>query len=796
MLGFFRKYQKYFFMVITVVIIFSFSFFGTYNTIGATAWRDQIAFTAINGKEISRLDVDEMAMFLATDSEDKLLYGGAWGPNFLNDGVIRKDFLETGLAQELAQTYITDLNSELQARLEKEKRYSPYIHPQAKFISASQAWSYFAPEIKNNFQLVRTAKNPQDAFNAKVKLFLAEKSFPSPLLRQVLRYQEKQQTWINPDPGLDQVDLSLFGYHTVEDWFGSHFTRLVSQFIINTAIMANDQGYEVSKAEALADLMRNAEISYQQNIDRPNLGVKNVSEYFTEQLHLLNMDQARAVKIWSQVLLFRRYFHDAGGSAFVDNLPTQQFNGFTKETVELDVYRLPPELRIGEESSLQKFEIYLNAVSKRNKEGSLELPKAFLSATEVSKNYPELVQKRVLVEIAQVNKKDLQPKVSIRETWNWEAEDKNWATLKTRFPDLGVQKGTTRDERFAALDNLDPIIRAKVDAFARSSIVDSHPEWIQTALNTAPAQKKVLALRSEGGEAPLSGLDSKEKRQAFIKLIDQATLKEKPQAASPLNAYTADQQWYYQITVLERDAQPEVMTFAEANSKGSLDQVKDAILEKYYIANREKTPLLYQKPDQKWRDFSEVHDLVAHSYFEKVMSSLQQEYKSIVKNPDTATLGKDRAASVRFYVYLKDAEAKLKKDPKVVDQYVRKGKTQDSGLEHLSAPEPLASQWLLLKEKVQINRTSHDESIDSKEAFSLAANEWSNIKTPANGDLVFFQVLGRPEADDAQVAIQEQTERTYALLSADAQRILMKNVLKEIQAKQAISLSYLNAQKI
>src|ERR1700733_10225613 len=91
MLDFFRRYQRYFFLVITVVIIISFSFFGTYSTLGSNTWREQIAFKAINGCEVTRSDVDEMALFLATDNEDKLLYGGAWGPNFLNDGVIRKD---------------------------------------------------------------------------------------------------------------------------------------------------------------------------------------------------------------------------------------------------------------------------------------------------------------------------------------------------------------------------------------------------------------------------------------------------------------------------------------------------------------------------------------------------------------------------------------------------------------------------------------------------------------------------------------------------------------------------------
>ncbi len=37
MLAFFRKYQRYFFLVITIVIVISFSFFGTYSTLMNTS---------------------------------------------------------------------------------------------------------------------------------------------------------------------------------------------------------------------------------------------------------------------------------------------------------------------------------------------------------------------------------------------------------------------------------------------------------------------------------------------------------------------------------------------------------------------------------------------------------------------------------------------------------------------------------------------------------------------------------------------------------------------------------------
>ena len=77
MLEFFRKYQRYFFFVITVIIVISFSFFGTYSTLQNVDSRDQEAFRAIDGSLISRSELDEMVLFLATDAEDKVKIGRA-----------------------------------------------------------------------------------------------------------------------------------------------------------------------------------------------------------------------------------------------------------------------------------------------------------------------------------------------------------------------------------------------------------------------------------------------------------------------------------------------------------------------------------------------------------------------------------------------------------------------------------------------------------------------------------------------------------------------------------------------
>lgn len=754
MFHFFRRYEKVFFIAITTVIIISFSFFGTYNTMGSNSWGEQVAFKAVDGNHITRSDVDEMAIFLATDNDDKLLFGGAWGPNFLNDGVIRYDFLETGLASELATAYLPDLANELNKRQEKERKYVPYTHPQAPFLGAANAWNYFVPEINVQLEQLKIAQNPQDILNAKIKLFIAERRFPSPTLKQVLRYQERQYNWLQPDRDLESSDLSLFGYHTLEDWFGTHFTRLVSQFIINASILAEQKGYEVSRTEALADLIRQAEVSYQQNKNSPTLGVRNVEEYFYAQLQRLNMDQNRAVKIWRQVMLFRNYYHDVGSIALVDTVAYQNINGFANESIEVDLYRLPSGLRIGDVATLQKFEAYLTAATKRSKTDLLAIPKEMLPVAEVSKAHPELVQKKYLLDIAELDKKTVQAKVSIKDTWSWEADEKNWTALKTQFPELGTKAAKTADERMAALDNLDKVTRARVDTFARAAIVDAHPEWIVKALDEAKVNRQAVGLRLQGGKMPFEGLKGKDKREAFIRQLDQATLGAAPAAGSELANYSADQQHYYRITVIERAATPTILTFEEANGDGSLDKISK--------------------------------ELVTTEALDNVLKAIQKAQP----NPNDK-LGDDLLASLRLYAYMQQIQTTLKRDPAQAAAFIEVEKKKGAPA-HLADEAPVANQWRLEKATLPVTRqTPAQAGIDFKEAFAISTNEWTAIQTPAQGNLAFFQVKGPAENSEQEELLAEQVQRTQQLLSAEAQRALMSQMLIEIKAKDAISLGYL-----
>jgi GcvH upstream region-like protein len=787
MLGFFRKYQRYFFLLVTIVIVISFSFFGTYNAIPGGGARDQIAFVAVDGTEVSRSELDQLVMFIGTDAEDKLLFGGIWGPNFLNDGVIKKDFLHSGLAEQLAGQYSGDIEQDLIARREKEKRYTLYSHPQAQFLNVTSAWNYLAPDVKISYEALKNGnKDVDQSFHDRVQLFLAEKKFPAPLLRQVILYQQQQYSWLTPDPNLERHDFSLFGYHTTEDWFGPRFLRIVGEFIINASIVAEQRGYQVSRSDALADLIQNSETSYKQVISNPNLGVANSSEYFNEQLHRMQLDKNSAATLWKKVMLCRRMFHDAGNSVFVDPLLFQKYNEYAMETVEGDLYRLPPEFRLDNTRDLQKFQIYLNAVSRKQKseKNLLALPTEFYSVTEITKNNPELVQKRYILEVANYDKNALQIKVGLKQTWNWEVEDQNWEKLQKHFGDLGNKKAPTRDERFAVLDQLDDKTRRKVDEFAREAIVESHPEWLEQSLKDAESQTMTVSLRLKGGKSPFVGLKN---NQELMKLLDQAKLGEQDPA---LTQYTSDGQHFYRILVKDRSPDFEILTFGEAQQEGSLDAMLDKKLETYYSEIREMHPREFQKEDKSWKAFADVKIEVGDLYFSEILKAVHNQYTAANtdKQSPAAFIG-DISASLRFYPYFKDFLGKANTDQNGFKSYLKPSTPIET--DNLLPRQPLEDQWKLEKTAYQSERGKQGSEIDLLEAFEMKPATWSSIQSPANGDMHLFYLTHQGN-DATMKSLSDRISAARDLLSDEAQKNLMESLLHEIKDKKSISLDYLN----
>lgn len=796
MLQFFRKYERYFFAAITFVIVVTFSFFGTYNEIGSANWREEVAFQAVDGSRVGKTDLQNMVQFISTDGEDKMLMGGIWGPNFLNDGVIRENFLKTGLGEILVQHYQKDVNQEMQSKLDREKKYALYTHPQAKFLGVDAVWTYLAPDLKVSFDNLRLSNQATDSESlaSRVQLYLGQSKLPPAVLRNVLRYQERQYNWVTPDPNLERIDLSLFGYHTAEDWFGNRFIQLVAQFIINSAKIAEQKGYVVSKSEALADLIRHAETSFQQNRTNPHLGLASSRDYLNEQLRRMGMDQGKAVQVWRQVLLFRRLFDDMGNSVFVDPMTFRQMDQFDNELVKGDLYRLPAALRFSDWNTLQKFEVYLDAVAKRDS-NPLSLPVSFKTVEQVTVANPELVQKKYLVEIAEVDKKALQGGLSIKETWNWEVADANWEKLKKQFPELSKSGEIARESRFGILDQLDQKTRAKVDSYARSLMLESDTSKVEKALQEAKTKKIVLSLgKKSGGSYPIAGL---KKPQELIDLLNQAPLKgqetltsREKEAQEKLAMYTVNGTNYYRISVLEKAPAEEIMTFEKANQQGVLDGLLNKTLENYYSKVKSEHPNEFQNEDKTWKEFIAVQDKVAELYFAPLLKAISADYEKN-KPQDSSQLIRnltpELSAPLRFYAHGRNAKYALSQSAEKAKDWVGEASSQTNPMDVAS----LRNQWKFVKESLEVDRDKAPSGVIKEKALKLNANQWSPIQPLPNGDILFYYVTEKGVKEGSE-EFEEQLNAAHQMLSADAQRALMRNLLQEISSKKAISLDYLN----
>jgi hypothetical protein len=483
MLEFFRKYQKFFFFFIAIVITASFAFVGTYDAIGGeTREKDWVVSKAIDGSSITYLNVKKLSRFLSVDYLDAGS-GRAVYPNFCNDGVIRNDFLKGNLGALLVGHYFDDLKEDFVSRLDRVKRYRPYTHPEFPFLSARTMWDLLAPGLSEEVSLLQGKEGvSRELFSSLAKIYCLQEKVQPEYLRKVLINQQRQCTWLKMDPRLMQDDLAVFGMHSASDWFGNRFIDLVSQFILNGARFASQKGYQVSFDEAKGDLIHNFE----------KFTAQVAAQDLTFQQHLRNLgfEEREAILLWQKVLLFRKAFHDVGETAFIDRLAFKGFEGFAGEVAKIEKYDWPIVLTSA--ADLAQFELYVKTIAPK---GKGPLPTTLYSPLEVEKKMPELVQTTYKADVAEVSKGEVALRATIKEIWQWETNDKNWRDLQKKF---SLPNAESQEARFKALAALDSKVRGEVDAFARSALVDENPEWIQEALALLPKREKIWSVTGDG----------------------------------------------------------------------------------------------------------------------------------------------------------------------------------------------------------------------------------------------------------------------------------------------------------
>lgn len=778
MLNFLRKHQRIFFVFITAAIIVSFSFFGTYGSMANQAQvEDKELFKGVTGKPIMQQELASLCRLIESSPFDRAAGERGGMPNFLNDGVIEKDFLASGLGVMLAKRYFDELKTDLDVRVKKIHYYRPYAHPKAPQISAEGAWARFSPNMAEHYRTLK-AKSDQsttETLALMIQLYLDQAMLPADTLKQVLMMQQNQQN-VEADPLLANADLSVFGFKSMDDWFGPRFVPLVAQLILNTAQLAEERGYAVKTEEIRADLYQNIYHAYSQMSRNGQLDPEEADQYFQMKMRALGCDETMLLGAWKKVMLFRRLFEDGSGSVLIDPLAYQQFDKFAKENARVALYQLPQALQLPDFRSMLKLQVYLESVAAdaSRLRSDLRVPKQFAALEQIEKKAPELIERKFELEWSSVSKEDLSGSISVKETWDWEAVDAHWEMLRKKFPEVAVLKGESKELRLAALDKLDKKLRVKVDQFARSRMVDEHPEKILHAMGQAAPKNSSLGIRMRGGDLPFAGVkDSAE----LIALLEKAAAKgEAPNAANQrLNLYTPDQENFFHIEVISRDPAKKVLTFQEASQDGTLDKLLDKRLEEAYPEMRKKDFHYFQLANGQWKPFKEVKDQVGRHLFADLLKTIEDQYRAhfgLLPGRE-GELPLAFYSNARFLQHMKEAQTHLQSNP------------DDTAWINTSSEATLASQWLLQKTEQVMERCT-ELPFSKDEMFKLSPREWSSVTIGERGALAFCFVHEKGANINHPV---DSVEQGHQILSFDAKRDMMLQILQKVQQKKAIDLS-------
>lgn len=629
MLQFFRKHQKFFFIIVTFFIVISFSFFGTSGTFSQRdEMPDREIGQLVDGSVLKEQKLNSFMRLLEHGIEE-----GSRSTNLLNDSVVHKDLMLSGLGEILAEHLFEELGPELREKWQRVKNYSPYVHPYASHISAKAVWGQMAPQINVLLEEVKAApaEFSKQQLPLLFKLYSAQADFPPPLLLQMLYYQQIQGNEVRPDPGLPTANVGLFGFQSIEDWFGPKFVEEVGKFVLNVACIAREEGYVVKKEEAQIDLLRNVYQALRMFQQEKAPNSEEAQNAFVNQVRYLGLTEANAIEYWREVLLFRRLFHEVGESVFLDRLALQQFKNFAKPSHEICSYHLPRDLKFTDFWEMLKFQRYIEVAFEGDYMG---LPTEQRDPETVRNEHPELVYKPFEVEVATVTKISVAAGVSLKQTWDWEGEEENFARLQEEFPVLAGKEAKSIVDRIQALDELDQRTRFNIDNFARNALVNVHPEWIDEALARTDREEKTLKVRLQGGESALSG----EHFLALLEVEDAALAK-----------YSTDEETFYSIRVVEKGKGWHILTFEEASGDATLEIMLDVLLQTAYA------DLKFEEP------YEDVQDEVgAKVYADLLQSITENEVEDF-----------DAYACMRFNRYLEEIRTLAMQDPEDFEKMQR-----------------------------------------------------------------------------------------------------------------------------
>lgn len=714
MFRFLRKYQRFFFIIITAVVVVTFSFFGS-NSLKREVKREDPTYKTVTQEKILQSDIERMSFFLSHDLS--VMFFGKQPINLFNDGVLEKDILSPQIGLHFSEIFFDTLKLHWEHIIEVAK-HEASMPSQCELIRVIDLWNEVCPEV-GELILKLSTKNSSDpsVFLLISELYKKQQNYTPYHLKIALKALKEKYPKALVEDRIQNEDLALLGFHDLSDWFGKQFIDLVSKYIINVAFTAKKEGYNVSVDEAKWDLTKNFEAHCKKHHVLSEFSQENLDNVFCHQLQVLHLYERQLIELWQTILLFRVYFQDVANGVLLDPIVFSDFLSYAKEKYVVDTYHLPSYMQCKNFYDLILFEVYVRSVTdySKNPFSLLDLSMPYLSVAEVEKKAPELVEQRFLVEMSHLKQSDLEAKIGERELWQWQTKDENWKKLSEEFPTL--VKVLSKEERFNTLEALSKIERHKIDQFSRKQIVRSMPDLAKKAFASLPRETKILSFTNHGKRVNLSHVQCQNLEKSLEDLL--ATKSDKGLL------FIANDEDYYFFTPLQK-AEKNILAFEDFIQL----EKRDEFVSNFFGSN------LVGKSGQAF----------CEEEAEKAFATLFAEIKT--SHPSFHFEEKNRKefyCTHRFYPYVKKMEALLTKDPNT------KKIVQASYVKKPQLVSDISKQFDLILEEKEVARDS--ESSLLSDTVLRHQNDTKNFATVIDpkGDHIIYRIKGQKKISKADI---------------------------------------------
>lgn len=628
MMSFLRRQQRVITIAITVCCISTFVFFGSSKAFAPSRAALEVTVWQSKNLSLSAHELQARAHFLASEMVGSPQSAHTWCA-WMNPGFVSEWILSSGLGAEMMASSPVMLK-ELEEAKAKESRWKGYKHPYLGHLNYDAVLAQFNPPLAAS--LKKWKSETQLKPEVKIELYKQAKRMPSEFFTTIIRYHESAASAQQKDPTLAERSMAVFGYETMDSWFGKEFMNSCVKLIALGAQEAQTLGYDISEDEIKRSIQSRMEEIWAK-VSEKGLDI-SLPNFKSQMFRSFGMSEEQFTRFWKELVLFENFYHHEGSKTLADPLAAKEMTAFISETREVDLYEVPAAFRILTLDSLAKLQLYWHyTTGLALTDPAVPLHKR--SVAEIANACPELIAKRVDLEWKQLKLDDFRLRMGPKKMIVRQTQDDIWAVISSQVTSKQV---TDSKERMTLLSNLEKNSREKVDRETLKWLLKHKPEELVSGFEEVQSQKQSLVFALASAQQPMEGISN-------IQLL----LKEMEKGATKA-PYTQDENNYYLFSSLDV-GKDELLDFTKAGELSILEALLSKKLKAHYETMKSRqAPALYK--EGKLLEMSKVRSQVLMDLFQPLLVELQHQMASLTAQAPKSQIYKlneaNEVSSYRF----------------------------------------------------------------------------------------------------------------------------------------------------